>query len=290
MLTRILAKWKLWKTAAIYQSFRCFNVILQGDALYACTRFQSQVADVIVTDPPYCILERRRKGGVLREPKLFSSSKTADESLRHLIPRFKDMTAYRDFTFSWLHPCIHHVLRKKSDRCSIIIWTNSLGKQVIISECAKLDYILRGEYVWAKTSDRNGAEGFGNASLSTKNEILLRVYESALIFQYQPATLPAMMPRELEQPYKLPWSVVTGYKSAEPLHPCHKPLVALLPLIHAWTRPGDVVLDPFCGSGGVLDAVLHAGQGRRVLGMEKDPFWAEHCKALVAARTSQGGE
>jgi site-specific DNA-methyltransferase (adenine-specific) len=52
------------------------------------------------------------------------------------------------------------------------------------------------------------------------------------------------------------------------LHPTQKPLSALKPLIRAFSAPGDVVLDPFCGSGSTL-AAAHA-LDRKWLGIELD--------------------
>jgi DNA modification methylase len=57
--------------------------------------------------------------------------------------------------------------------------------------------------------------------------------------------------------------------SGNKLHPTQKPVAALKPLIEAFTQPGDIVLDPFCGSGSTPLAakVLY----RRYLGIEMDP-------------------
>jgi DNA modification methylase len=49
---------------------------------------------------------------------------------------------------------------------------------------------------------------------------------------------------EKPPPDVLPWDY-TGNR----LHPNEKPVVAIAPLIEAFSKPGDVVLDPFCGSG-----------------------------------------
>jgi adenine-specific DNA-methyltransferase len=50
------------------------------------------------------------------------------------------------------------------------------------------------------------------------------------------------------------------------LHPTQKPIRALIRLVKAFSQPGDVVLDPFCGSGTVpLAAKL---SGRRYIGIE----------------------
>jgi site-specific DNA-methyltransferase (adenine-specific) len=52
------------------------------------------------------------------------------------------------------------------------------------------------------------------------------------------------------------------------LHPTQKPVSALKPLIRSFTEPGDLVLDPFCGSGSTL--VAAARLGRSYLGIELD--------------------
>lgn len=52
------------------------------------------------------------------------------------------------------------------------------------------------------------------------------------------------------------------------LHPAQKPTEALRILIEAFSRPGDLVLDPFAGSGSTLEAAKAAG--RRFLGIEID--------------------
>lgn len=70
------------------------------------------------------------------------------------------------------------------------------------------------------------------------------------------------------------WGAYTGNK----LHPTQKPLSILLPLIQSFTRPGAVVLDPFCGSGSTLAASLMCG--RKAVGIEL----AEENARIAAAR------
>ncbi|MDP2660002.1 MAG: DNA methyltransferase [Dehalococcoidia bacterium] len=59
------------------------------------------------------------------------------------------------------------------------------------------------------------------------------------------------------------------------LHPTQKPVEALQPLIGTYSRPGDVVLDPFAGSGST--AVAARQLGRRPIGIELD--WGHCCVA-----------
>jgi adenine-specific DNA-methyltransferase len=58
------------------------------------------------------------------------------------------------------------------------------------------------------------------------------------------------------------------------LHPTQKPVPALKPVIEAFTRRGDTVLDPFCGSGSTLLAAKILG--RRYIGIELE---REYCAA-----------
>jgi adenine-specific DNA-methyltransferase len=57
--------------------------------------------------------------------------------------------------------------------------------------------------------------------------------------------------------------------SGNKLHPTQKPLSVLLPLIETFSAAGDVVWDPFAGSGSMLLAARSAG--RRYVGIEIDP-------------------
>lgn len=65
-------------------------------------------------------------------------------------------------------------------------------------------------------------------------------------------------------------------------HPCEKPESMLRHMIEVSSRPDDLILDPFAGSGSTLLAASRAG--RRAIGIEKDERWCEH----AASRLSQG--
>jgi adenine-specific DNA-methyltransferase len=62
----------------------------------------------------------------------------------------------------------------------------------------------------------------------------------------------------------LPWKY-----SGNRLHPTQKPVEAMEALIAAFSRPGDIVLDPFMGSG--TTGVAACKLGRHFLGIELDP-------------------
>jgi site-specific DNA-methyltransferase (adenine-specific) len=100
-----------------------------------------------------------------------------------------------------------------------------------------------------------------------------------LVFRKQYASSSRFLRYEHEQAYLLAKGEVVPPSHPIPdvidfaytgnrLHPTQKPVPALLPLIECFTRPGDLVLDPFCGSGSTLEAARQLG--RDWLGIELD--------------------
>ena len=76
----------------------------------------------------------------------------------------------------------------------------------------------------------------------------------------------------------LPWKYTGNHR-----HPTEKPVAAIMPLIEAFSRPKDIVLDPFAGSGTV--AVTAFQMARRYIAIEKSKeyhriargrLWHEH--------------
>lgn len=65
-------------------------------------------------------------------------------------------------------------------------------------------------------------------------------------------------------------------------HPTAKPLPILQDMVRKFTKPGDVILDPFAGSGTTLRAAVD--EGRKAIGIELDERYCE----LIANRLAQG--
>jgi site-specific DNA-methyltransferase (adenine-specific) len=67
--------------------------------------------------------------------------------------------------------------------------------------------------------------------------------------------------------------------SGNALHPTQKPVVALAPLVRSFTLPGELVLDPFAGSGSSCAAALLTG--RRYFGIELDSEYFDQATARL---------
>lgn len=63
-------------------------------------------------------------------------------------------------------------------------------------------------------------------------------------------------------------------------HPCEKPVELLSHIIKASSRPGDVILDPFMGSGST--GVACAKEGVKFIGIDADPEYVKIAQARIA--------
>jgi DNA modification methylase len=68
--------------------------------------------------------------------------------------------------------------------------------------------------------------------------------------------------------------------TGNPLHPTQKAVISLAPIIRAYSLPGDVVLDPFCGSASTCAAARLTG--RRYVGIELDDNYAAAAVSRMA--------
>jgi DNA modification methylase len=68
-------------------------------------------------------------------------------------------------------------------------------------------------------------------------------------------------------------------------HPCIRPLSHMERLISGFSNPGDIVYDPFAGSGTTLVAANNLG--RRWIGSEFDPRWIQEAKNRIAGSREQ---
>ena len=89
---------------------------------------------------------------------------------------------------------------------------------------------------------------------------------------------------EKPAPYTDVWDhdVVLNYRGK---HPAEKPVALMRDIVAASTRPGDLVLDSFCGSG--TTGVACAELGRRFLGIELDERWAARAQTRIQGATMQ---
>lgn len=71
-------------------------------------------------------------------------------------------------------------------------------------------------------------------------------------------------------------------------HPNEKPLALMTSLVGSYVAPGDLVVDPFAGSGTTGASVFTVGEGRKCILIEKEPAYADICRKRVAEAMGRG--
>lgn len=162
--------------------------------------------------------------------------------------RYRDRTGRtvaNDDNSRWLAPAfaeMHRVLKSDALAVSFYGWNEA---DRFIAAWRNAGFRIVGHLVFCK-------------SYASSRRFLQHGHEQAyLLAKGQPA-LPKRPMADV-----LPWAY-----TANRLHPTQKPLLPLEMLVNAFSKPGDLVLDPFCGSGSSLVAAKRAG--RDFLGMELD--------------------
>jgi adenine-specific DNA-methyltransferase len=104
---------------------------------------------------------------------------------------------------------------------------------------------------------------------SSKERYVAYSHESAYLLAKGNPAKPPMALRDV-----LDWRY-TGNER----HPTEKPLMAMMLLVDAFSTPGDIVLDPFVGSG--TTAVAAKKLGRRYIGIDIEPVYAAQAQERV---------
>jgi len=116
--------------------------------------------------------------------------------------------------------------------------------------------------------------------LRREYEDLRREYED-LRREYEDLRRPFSVTADV--PYTDVWTypTVPPGRKGERRHPCAKPLAMMRHIVNTSSRPGDVVLDCFLGSG--TTAVAARELGRQFIGCDMDPGWIEHTRRRLDA-------
>ncbi len=147
----------------------------------------------------------------------------------------------------------------------------------IIKDMLDLGYLMRGEIIWNKAASASPSTAWGSW-LSASNPVLRDVHEYILVFskdtfsrrrEGQTSTITRDDFLELT---KSVWTF-PAISAKRVGHPAPFPEELPRRLIELYTFEGDVVLDPFCGSGSTFIAAVNTG--RTYVGYEIDSEYVE---------------
>jgi modification methylase len=236
--------------------------VIRGDAVRIMQTLPPASVHCVFADPPYNL----QLGGELRRP---------DESLVDGVTeawdRFEDVAAYDAFTRAWLSEC-RRVLRKDGTLWVIGSYHNIFRIGAILQD---LGFWLLNDIVWRKA---NPMPNFRGRRFTNAHETLLwaaRGRDARYRFNYH-----AMKSLNDDLQMRSDWFIplCTGAERLRnahglKLHPTQKPEALLHRVLVSSTSPGDVVLDPFLGTG--TTAAVARRLGRHYIGIDRHPAYIE---------------
>lgn len=155
----------------------------------------------------------------------------------------------------------------------------------LIADLLDLGFLMRGEIIWNKAASSGASTAWGSWQ-SAANPTLRDVHEYILVFskdrfgRAKRGRQDTISREEFLEFTKSIWSFPS--ESARKVgHPAPFPVELPYRLIQLYTFAGEVVLDPFAGSGTTCVAALRAG--RRFVGYELDPTYVSLARRRIAA-------
>jgi len=243
--------------------------IVLGDCVDAMNAMPEGVADIVFADPPYNL----QLEGELRRP---DNSKV--DAVDDGWDQFASLSDYDRFTKAWL-TAARRVLKDNGAIWVIGSYHNIFRVGAILQD---LGFWILNDVIWRKS---NPMPNFRGMRFTNAHETLIWAAKSReqknYTFNYE-----AMKALNEELQMRSDWHlpICSGGERLKDeagvkAHSTQKPESLLHRVILASTNPGDVVLDPFFGSG--TTGAVAKRLGRRFVGIERDPGYARLAQARI---------
>ena len=242
--------------------------ILPGDCIAAMRSLPSASVDLVFADPPYNL----QLGGDLARP----DGSHVDAVTDHW-DRFDSMAAYDKFTREWLTEA-RRVLKPDGALWVIGSYHNIFRVGSILQD---LGFWILNDIVWRKT---NPMPNFKGTRFTNAHETLIWASmgeKSRYHFNYR-----AMKTLNDELQMRSDWvlPICSGgerlKENGKKAHPTQKPEALLYRVLLATTEKGDVVLDPFFGTG--TTGAVAKRLGRQWIGCEREDFYRGVAEKRIA--------
>ncbi|MEO1013739.1 MAG: site-specific DNA-methyltransferase [Pseudomonadota bacterium] len=257
--------------------FATENGVILGDSLEVLKSIADETVDLIFADPPYNL----QLGGDLTRPDNSDVDGVDDDW-----DKFDGFASYDAFTRAWLREA-RRILKPDG-----ALWTIGSYHNIFRVGAAIQDegYWILNDVVWVKT---NPMPNFRGTRLTNAHETLIWAAKSKnakYTFNYA-ALKTSNDDLQMRSDWLMP--ICTGaerLKGADgaKAHPTQKPEGLLHRILVGTTNPGDLVLDPFAGSG--TTGAVAKRLGRRFIGIERDPGYAAAARKRFAETTPIYGE
>jgi modification methylase len=245
--------------------------ILVGDCVAAMAALPAGSVDLVFADPPYNL----QLQGDLKRPDDSRVDAVDDDW-----DKFESFEAYDDFTRAWLLAA-RRLMKPSATLWVIGSYHNIFRVGAILQD---LGFWILNDVVWRKT---NPMPNFRGRRFTNAHETMIWAAREpggkGYTFNYE-----ALKAGNEDVQARSDWTLplCTGEErlkgaDGKKLHPTQKPEALLARVILSSSRPGDLVLDPFSGTGTTGAAAKRLG--RRFVGVERDAAYAAAAEARIAA-------
>ncbi|MCL4765641.1 MAG: site-specific DNA-methyltransferase [Hyphomicrobiaceae bacterium] len=235
--------------------------LVVGDCLEELAKLPAASVDLVFADPPYNL---QLDGDLLRP------NNTRVDGVDDNWDKFSDFAEYDRFSRAWLGEC-RRILKRDGAIWLIGSYHNIFRLGTALQD---LGFWIQNDVVWRKT---NPMPNFRGKRFTNAHETLIwaaREQRSRVTFNYE-----AMKAGNDDLQMRSDWlfPICSGPERLKDecgrkAHPTQKPEPLLHRILLATTNPGDVVLDPFFGTG--TTGAVARRLGRRWIGIERDGGYA----------------
>jgi len=251
--------------------------VIEGDCVERMKALPEGCADLVFADPPYNMQLR----GELRRPDQSKVDAVDDHW-----DQFASFESYDQFTRDWLGAA-RRCLKDTGSLWVIGSYHNIFRVGSILQD---LGFWILNDVVWRKS---NPMPNFKGRRFTNAHETLIwaaKSEETKYTFNYE-----AMKALNDELQMRSDWTlpICAGGErlrgaDGQKAHSTQKPEALLHRVVVSSTKPGDVILDPFFGSG--TTGAVAKRLGRRFIGIEREKTYADVARARIAEIEPAGSD
>lgn len=243
--------------------------ILMGDCVAAMKALPTASIDMIFADPPYNL----QLGGDLLRPDGSQVDAVDDDW-----DKFDSFAVYDRFTRAWLKEA-RRILKPNGSLWVIGSYHNIFRVGTAVQD---LGFWILNDVVWRKA---NPMPNFKGTRFTNAHETLIWASmgeKARYTFNYRTMkTLNDELQMRSDWEFPICGGPERLKKDGVKVHPTQKPEALLYRVMLATTKKGDVVLDPFFGTG--TTGAVAKRLGRRFIGIEREIGYIEAAKERIAA-------
>ena len=243
--------------------------ILRGDCIAQMKALPDKSIDLIFADPPYNL----QLGGDLNRPDGSHVDAVTDDW-----DKFDSLAAYDKFTREWLAEA-RRILKDDGT-----IWVIGSYHNIfkVGSAIQDLGFWILNDIIWRKA---NPMPNFKGTRFTNAHETLIwasKGEKARYTFNYRSMKT---LNDELQMRSDWEFPICGGQerlkKDGHKVHPTQKPEALLYRILLASTKKGDVILDPFFGTG--TTGAVAKRLGRRWIGIDREGVYVEAAQARIDA-------